>query len=254
MTNNLFGQEFQLFYESPINIPAPYHFEAVFTFSNFYEVNPSVKIVIQYIDREDFSKEELLDEGLSVDNSFEWTGSLPVAWQNRLKNSFEKYKSGSCNPKDAEPFITIELKDTSTRVPRFLAFEENLIQEFLQAIFENAGKELPLFLGFQFKDIQGNWYKFEGELSFFDLNFTYTNGNTDIQTISDWETLQDLIKWVFIAEFQSDKSVDELKSNQSLAIYPGDGRWYIAGDSLRKPSGNNHYFNELEDKLRLLFL
>jgi hypothetical protein len=29
--------------------------------------------------------------------------------------------------------------------------------------------------------------------------------------------------------------------------------WYVAGHSLRKPSGNNYYFDELEEKLLLIF-
>ncbi len=58
---------------------------------------------------------------------------------------------------------------------------------------------------------------------------------------------------VFIAEFQSDKAKENLKKNEVFAVFPGDGRWYIAGDSLRKPSGNNQYFDNLEDTLQTIF-
>ena len=36
----------------------------------------------------------------------------------------------------------------------------------MQAMFEIDGRELPLYLGFQFKDRAGNWRKIEGEMSF----------------------------------------------------------------------------------------
>jgi hypothetical protein len=245
--------DFKLFYESPSDIPAPYHFEALFEFKSFENDKLELSLHVQYVEREDFSSEELIAEGLSVEDKFEWSGDLPIIWKNRLALSFSKYKSGSCDPKDAEPFIAIESANSSTYVPRFLDFEENLIQELMQAIYEVAGKEYPLFLGFQFKDENDTWNKYQGEMSFANLNFTYSNSSGQVETISDWDKLQDIVNTVFIAEFITDKALEELKKSSSFAVFPGDGFWYIAGDSLRKPSGNTNYFDILEMKLRELF-
>lgn len=245
--------DFKLFYESPSDIPAPYHFEALFEFKSFENDKLELSLHVQYLEREDFSSEELIAEGLSVEDKFEWSGDLPIIWKNRLALSFSKYKSGSCDPKDAEPFIAIEAANSSTYVPRFLDFEENLIQELMQAIYEVAGKEYPLFLGFQFKDENDTWNKYQGEMSFANLNFTYSNSSGQVETISDWDKLQDIVNTVFIAEFITDKALEDLKKSSSFAVFPGDGFWYIAGDSLRKPSGNTNYFDILEMKLRELF-
>lgn len=250
---NFLDKDFKLFYESPNNVPAPYHFEALFDFKPSDSESFFLTLNIQYLDREDFTNDELITEGLSVEDKFEWSGELPSIWKNRLSNSFLKYKSGSCDPKDAEPFIAIETPNSLTFVPRFLEFEENLIQEFMQAIFELAGKEYPLFLGFQFKDHNDVWNKFQGEISFANLNFSYTNFEGAIQIISDWDKLQELMNTLFIAEYNTEKAFEDLKKSQVFAIFPGDGFWYIAGDSLRKPSGNTGYFDTLEMILRDLF-
>lgn len=250
---DFFKHDFKLFYESPSDIPAPYHFEAIFEFKSFENDKLELSLHVQYVEREDFSSEELIAEGLSVEDKFEWSGDLPIIWKNRLALSFSKYKSGSCDPKDAEPFIAIEAANSSTYVPRFLDFEENLIQELMQAIYEVAGKEYPLFLGFQFKDENDTWNKYQGEMSFANLNFTYSNSSGQVETISDWDKLQDIVNTVFIAEFITDKALEDLKKSSSFAVFPGDGFWYIAGDSLRKPSGNTNYFDILEMKLRELF-
>ncbi len=250
---DFFKHDFKLFYESPSDIPAPYHFEALFEFKSFENDKLELSLHVQYVEREDFSSEELIAEGLSVEDKFEWSGDLPIIWKNRLALSFSKYKSGSCDPKDAEPFIAIEAANSSTYVPRFLDFEENLIQELMQAIYEVAGKEYPLFLGFQFKDENDTWNKYQGEMSFANLNFTYSNSSGQVETISDWDKLQDIVNTVFIAEFFTDKALEDLKKSSSFAVFPGDGFWYIAGDSLRKPSGNTNYFDILEMKLRELF-
>jgi len=252
MNPNKLSRSFKLFYESPINVPAPYHLEAVFTFNEFDTDKPVVAIEIQYIDRSDFSREELIADGLVPDDSWTYTGELPVVWRDRLGFSFQEYVTGSCSPKDQEPFITLEANDTTPNVPLYLEPQESLIQEFMQAMFEIDGRELPLYLGFQFKDRAGNWRKIEGEMSFASLSFSYQDNDEGQKTFSNWEELQELMNHVFIAEFSADKANQNCKS-ASLAVYPGDGLWYVAGHSLRKPSGNNYYFDELEEKLQFIF-
>jgi hypothetical protein len=247
-------KKFQLFYESPNNVPPPYHLESVFVFSDFLTDNPTVKLTIQYIDRDDFSRDELLAEGLNLDDSFEWEGALPIVWRNRLEDAFRLFKSGSCDPRDEEPFITLEAFDTTTAVPIILELSDTLIQEFMQAILETAGKEMPLYLGFQFADEDGIWVRIEGELSFFDLSLRYTKDTHEmIRFTDDWKGLQELMAVLFIGEFVFEKGVAELKAQTEFAIYPGDGKWYVAGDTWFRPSGNKGYFDLIETKLRDLF-
>jgi hypothetical protein len=248
-------KKFQLFYESPNNVPAPYHLEASFTFDGFLSDNPCVEVSIHYIDRDDFSREELLAEGLNVEDQFTWSGDLSIAWRNKLETSFLLFQSGSCDPRDEEPFITLEAADTTTAVPISLETEDTLMQEFMQAILEIAGNEMPLYLGFQFTDADGEWIRIEGEMSFFDLKYTYRSGgeNGPVRFTDHWNELQELMQVLFIGEFIFEKGVEDLKPKTQFAVYPGDGKWYVAGDTWFRPSGNKAYFDLIEDKLRNLF-
>ncbi len=248
-------KKFQLFYESPNNVPAPYHLEASFTFEGFLSDKPRVEVSIHYIDRDDFSREELLAEGLNVEDQFTWSGDLPIAWRSRLETAFLLFQSGSCNPRDEEPFITLEAADTTTAVPISLEQEDTLLQEFMQAILEVAGNEMPLFLGFQFMDIDGDWIRIEGELSFFDLKYSYRSGgeNGPVRFTNQWIELQELMQVLFIGEFIFEKGLEDLKPKTQFAVYPGDGKWYVAGDTWFRPSGNKAYFDLIEEKLRDLF-
>jgi hypothetical protein len=247
-------KKFQLFYESPNNVPAPYHLEAAFIFEDFLTDNPKVQVSIQYIDRDDFSREELLAEGLNLEDHFEWSGELSLAWRNRLETAFLLFQSGSCNQRDEEPFITLEASDTTTAVPLSLEDEDTLIQEFMQAILEVAGNEMPLYLGFQFMDTNDEWVRIEGEMSFFDLKYSYQLKNSDdqIRFTDQWQELQKLMQVLFIGEFIFEKGVEELKPQTQFAVYPGDGKWYVAGDTWFRPSGNKSYFDLVEEKLRKL--
>ena len=248
-------KKFQLFYESPNNVPAPYHLEASFTFEGFLSDKPHVDVSIHYIDRDDFSREELLAEGLNVEDQFTWSGDLSIAWRNRLETAVLLFQSGSCDPRDEEPFITLEAADTSTAVPISLEIEDTLMQEFMQAILEVAGNEMPLYLGFQFTDADGEWTRIEGEMSFFDLKYTYRSGgeNGPVRFTDQWNDLQELMQVLFIGEFVFEKGIEDLKPKTQFAVYPGDGKWYVAGDTWLRPSGNKGYFDLIEDKLRNLF-
>ena len=208
-----------------------------------------------YIDRDDFSREELLAEGLNVEDQFSWSGDLSIAWRNKLETSFLLFQSGSCDPRDEEPFITLEAADTTTAVPISLEIEDTLMQEFMQAILEVAGNEMPLYLGFQFTDADGEWIRIEGEMSFFDLKYTYRSGgeNGPVRFTDQWNELQELMQVLFIGEFIFEKGVEDLKPKTQFAVYPGDGKWYVAGDTWYRPSGNKGYFDLIEDKLRNLF-
>ena len=67
------------------------------------------------------------------------------------------------------------------------------------------------------------------------------------------EKHQELMQVLFIGEFVFEKGVEELKPKTQFAVYPGDGKWYVAGDTWFRPSGNKGYFDLIEDKLRDLF-
>jgi hypothetical protein len=194
-------------------------------------------------------------EGLNVEDQFVWSGNLSIAWRNRLETSFLLFQSGSCNPRDEEPFITLESSDTTTSVPISLETEDTLLQEFMQAILEVAGNEMPLYLGFQFTDADGEWTRIEGEMSFFDLKYTYRSGGENglVRFTDQWIELQELMQVLFIGEFIFEKGVEDLKPKTQFAVYPGDGKWYVAGDTWFRPSGNKGYFDFVEDKLRELF-
>ncbi|MEY2792619.1 MAG: hypothetical protein RJA76_611, partial [Bacteroidota bacterium] len=98
------------------------------------------------------------------------------------------------------------------------------------------------------------WILVEGEMSFSQRKFNYiTNGNeAQIEQIK-FESIQELMNELYIGEFVSEKALEKLKNRESFAVFPGDGLWYIAGNSWRKPNGNHQYFASLELSLNQLF-
>lgn len=246
---------FKLYYESPQDVPAPYHLEAKLALELTAKNEINVQAEIQYVDREDFSKEDLLAEGLQPENHWEWSGQLPTIWIPILTERLKGFKIGEASPKSYEPFIGIELANGEFLKPKAKLEQEDLfVQELMQAIFEVAEKEFPLDLGFQFKNSADQWMLVEGELSFAERKFRYiVNGNQSVVQTIDFQPIQQLMNDLFIGEFFAEKAEEKLKNTHSFAVFPGDGLWYVAGNSWKKPNGNNQYFAHLESQLVKIF-
>lgn len=245
----------KLYYESPQDVPSPYHFESKIDIQLLENNKANVKVEVQYIDREDFSKEDLKAEGLQEENEWSWSGELPAVWVSLLTSRLDTYVKGEASPKSNEPFIGLENEEGKFFKPKHkLDIEDVFIQEFMQAILELAEKEFPLYLGFQFNHSDKKWILIEGELSFSKRQFNYiTNGNQQTIEQVGFESIQDLMNQLFIGEFIGEKAIENLKNKETFAVFPGDGLWYIAGQSWKKPNGNHQYFANLELKLNNIF-
>jgi len=245
----------KLYYESPQDVPAPYHFGSKIEIQFLNNNKATVQVEVQYIDRDDFSKEDLKAEGLQEENEWTWSGELPLVWVSLLFEHFNSYVLGEASPKSHEPFIGFENETGKFFKPiHKLDLEDLFIQEFMQAILELAEREFPLYLGFQFNHIEKKWILIEGEMSFSQRQFNYiTNGNQQLIQQVSFEQIQNLMNQLFIGEFNAEKAAENLKNKESFAVFPGDGLWYTAGHSWKKPNGNNQYFANLELQLNNIF-
>ncbi len=102
---------------------------------------------LEYLQRESLEEEEILEEGFSGDDDFEWSGKLPEVWAQTLdqllaETSFEPEK-----PEEAPNHLFLEYVNNgkSGFVGNFQEWEY-VLEELIQAIFELAKRELPFML------------------------------------------------------------------------------------------------------------
>jgi hypothetical protein len=227
---------FSLKYQTAENLPAP--------FAHAIEINgviaqgvPNLEISFEltYLDREEFTEEELAEEGFTMNDNFSWKGTLPKIWSDVV---FGNLKSANVlHIKSLEPHQEFWQVDFEGKIfyPKDTEQFKYLIEELQQAVYEKAEKESPLKLTF-LKNQSGENIEVNIKASFVERKLEYSRNNIkDAQIeskILDWEELNFVLKNTFSGDFEADFALKNRPSHKGLFVNAGDELWYEVGKSL----------------------
>ena len=231
---------FSLKYQTAENLPAPYahaiEINGKFA-QNQVDETPQLELSFEltYLGREDFTEEELLEEGFTINDDFTWNGTLPKIWSDvvfgNLKSANELFI------KSLEPhqdFWQIEFEG-KTFYPKNIDGFKYLIEELQQAVFEKAGREAGLKLTF-LKYQSGENIEVEITASFVErkLHFKRTNllDSTKDTKFLEWDELNFILKNTFSGEFIADFALSTKPTYKGVFVNTGDELWYEVGKSL----------------------
>jgi hypothetical protein len=212
-------------------VPAPYANFQTIKLHMISEDDLTVDFSIKYTDREDLEEEEIIEEGFTMEDDFTWKGALPATW---IKEFNEIYGSSKIvrqrEEKEFEDFIEIEIEEGDKRVTVYPVDKERwvyFLQEFMQAILETAGRELPFELTYLDYDAEP---KSEVALkaSFATKSFTMSENGGVLKTL-DWGFLQKVMDTVYRAEFIYDNASEKKPTKSGKYLYIGDQLWYQMG-------------------------
>jgi hypothetical protein len=227
---------FSLKYQTAENLPAP--------FAHAIEINGVIEqgvshlelsFELTYLDREEFTEDELAEEGFTINDNFSWKGTLPKIWSDIV---FGNLKSANVlHIKSLEPhqeFWQVDFEEKAF-YPKDTEQFKYLIEELQQAVYEKAEKESPLKLTF-LKNQSGEHIEVNISASFVERKLEYTHNNikeAQIETkILDWEELNFILKNTFSGDFETDFALKNHPSHKGLFVNTGDELWYEVGKSL----------------------
>jgi hypothetical protein len=218
-------------YQTAPVVPAPYSNFQTIKLQLVSEDDLSVDFSIKYTDREDLEEDEILDEGFTTDDDFNWKGAVPSNWITEFVKIYTSSKIiRQREEKEFEDFVEIEIEENDKRVTVYPVDKERwvyFLQEFMQAILETSGRELPFELTYLDYDAEP---KSEVALkaSFATKLFTMSeNGGAPKQL--DWGFLQKVMDTVYRAEFVYDSAVESKPVKKGKYLYIGDQLWYQLG-------------------------
>ncbi|CAG4998269.1 hypothetical protein DYBT9275_01966 [Dyadobacter sp. CECT 9275] len=228
-------------------IPAPFsHYDTLkLDITSATELH--VDFAISYLDRDELTEEEILDEGFTMDDDFKWKGAFSPIWIKEFEKIFTSSKIiRQREEKEYEDFVEIELQEEEKRVTVYPVDRERwayFIQEFMQAILEIAGREKPFEL--TYLQIGDNPVQLDLKASFADKSFVISK-NSGRPAQLDWQQLQKILDTVYKAEFIPDEAATSKPKKDGKYISAGDGLWYQLGVAVVEVSGKSKDLPKIE--------
>jgi hypothetical protein len=234
-------------YQTAAIVPAPYAYYYTLKSIGSETGGLIVDFVLNYLDRDSITEEEILDEGFSMEDDLTWKGELPMVWARELKSLLKNSQLVEDGEEsELEEYIGIERTFEGKSESLFPAKKKAwsyFLQELMQAIFEAAGRENAFELDYlQIKEGKETALKLKA--SFISKLFSVHAGKE--MKMLEWGFLEDCMKTIFQADFVTELALESRPKLDGLYLSPGDGFWYKSGESLQNPSPRSKVLNEIE--------
>jgi len=206
------------------SLPPPFSHRYKLSFEKLGD-SLSADLNLEYYGREELSDEEIMDEGFSENDDFQWKGMLPAIWTQVVIDKLQatNWKKKADDHQDTDFFLRIRHTEGSEMLwPADNKHWQTFAQELIQAIFELGKKEAPLNI--QFLNIETVTRSYSIEYKFAERTVGISTSEMD-QKPMDWHEGQRLLKYIFSFDYLPEDAIDKPKKPGNY-ISPGDGSWY----------------------------
>jgi len=209
-------------------VPPPYCFEYSLEIAP-REDKLEVTFNLTYLDREELELEEILEEGFTENDDYSWTGELALPWKKVLLSKLDtKSISSISNIQTSEQLQLVLHKNNEEKVFELNASDWNIfLNEFIQAIYETAGKELPLHLCIaHVQNGSASYYHLDFLFSLRKLILRIEEKNSPIKhKKGDWDAGGNLMKLLFNLDYEAVGSWDKIPRTDGWYIDLGEEIW-----------------------------
>ena len=208
----------------------------------------SASLRLDYYDRDEISEDEIFDEGFTLNDNFEWRGTLPDFWGREIEQKLASSNWHKKQPDDGG-LSAFEIKYSGggkgeMLYPADRRQWEIFAQEIIQAIFELGQKEAPLQI--EYLKVNAGAIKQNLTLIYrFSLRKIELSSTKSATRTLDWKEGQKLIQYIFYFDFIPENALEGPLSKPGNYINPGDGFWY----SFDAPEIPNQEVSERWEKL-----
>ncbi|MDF9795003.1 hypothetical protein OKW21_000266 [Catalinimonas alkaloidigena] len=239
-------------------VPPPYAHEYRLSI-DFSSAQLQTSFQIKYTEREQLSEEEIIEEGFTLYDDFEWKGSLPKPWKPAILDVVASTNHLFESPKpDSQQVLELKLNyendETEKGIPDNIEGWEYFTQEIIQAIYEISKKELPLKISYvELGANDKQTISVQPRFSHRSLTvMREKNGKKEEKTLK-WEQLMPLLQTVYLPDYDPEKAKNKLPNKPGKYIDQGDGLWYKLGTAVSNPSKKKDAVGEMEKMFRSFF-
>jgi len=227
---------------TPLDLYPPY---ANTIYLKFINANNLLKVEfnIKYIGREELTEEEILDEGFTLNDDYQWNGSLSSVWLEPIQSLINK---STFVKEESEIKVLIEAPKIIAGSPVNTDEWAYLIQELTQAIFETSGKESTLEINF-IKNFPQEYVavnlKPEFKTRTFLIEIEKNNQKKAVEM--KWDYLKNTLQTIYQPEYIYEKSLPSPGKAQGYYINNGEGFWFKANEGIVNLSSQDNSVAQL---------
>lgn len=238
-------------YHTP-DLPPPYCYAYALE-AKFVPSGLEFSFKLTYTDREDLDEDEIFEEGFTLNDDYEGSGSLPKAWSETLTSLLQK-TNWTNSKKNLSLHVKVEdvEKNLLEGSPSDIEVWNYFLQELMQGIYEINQMELPL--DFRYREIEKS-----GELEIAlhasfaqrEAHITFAqSGTPEKKQALPWKELKKLLKAIYTPDYLPGNAKEGIPTKRGKFINPGDGRWYMFGKAALNPSAKVDSLAILEQQLK----
>ena len=219
---------------------------------------PATSFEIHYTEREQLSEEEILEEGFTAEDDFQWEGSLPKTWKFATLDQLRKSKQLFDTPKPHTQqvlslTVTYENGEQVSGIPNNPETWEYFTQEMIQAIYELGQKEMPLEVThLEINSKEQIQLTIQPSFSMRNIRVTSNTAGQKKQQEHDWDRLKPLLEAIYLPDYDAEQASEKEPKKPGSYISPGDGLWYKLGKAVTNPGEKKDVVGALEQSIKAL--
>ena len=205
----------------------------------------TTQLDLHYIDREELTEQEIFDEGFSLNDDYHFQGKLVPVWIKPVQHLLEDSRwTKKAMDEGGITLSTIEQgENQGVKIPSNQEQWQLMAQDLIQAIYETEKKEAPLTIHYRKVDRE--------EIKEISLTLHFSTREALVQREKGkatlvWEEAIELLKLVFMPDYQYDLAKEVPGTKRGSFIDCGDGYWHELG----KGVVNSHASFDAVGKIR----
>ncbi|MEM9980958.1 MAG: hypothetical protein AAF734_00585 [Bacteroidota bacterium] len=236
---------FTIQFQTAPHTPPPYCYQCITqvrSLTNYL----SIQVRIHYFGRASLTEEEIIAEGFSIEDDFDWEGTLPYTWLKVFQNLLQQ-TTWVDSPQEQD-YLAIISDEGKTLFPREATTWEMTFQELLQAVHElgeSGGLTEIQFLAVR-KSSKKQRITLHPRFATREVTVLMTS-NTAKRKIP-WSTFHQLMIQLHTLTLQDAQAYKKPPHQEGYYINYGDGPWYLIGKKTEVDAINTvkRLFNEME--------
>ncbi|MFD1139725.1 hypothetical protein ACFQ4C_01330 [Larkinella insperata] len=227
-------------YQTAMVVPPPYaHFFTIILRASA-DKRLTVELTMTYTDRDELEEDEIVAEGFTPNDDYQWSGQLPAVWVQPVgdlvrKTQLKAFDEEKLTDNQEYFLVTIEQKPQGSRsgAPVQRTEWQFLSQELIQAVFEISGKEKPFEA--TYVEIE-NGGRVEARLTASfgqrETRLEIRRNNQNRSTTLPWKELNAMMEVFYGVDYNSEEALTAPPRKPGRYLNLGTPEWYEIGTAV----------------------